>query len=114
MMDDPEYACFIMETVVSPREYLGYDENNLSCFKRIAEEHGRAGDFGFLLHYCCWDMDDKEEELRWEMIHRYRPPVLSMYTVVQLLTEDGLHYKPDAAKRFWERLDAYKRSLRSA
>jgi hypothetical protein len=111
MMDNPEYTTFIMETVSPPREYFDYEENNLSCFKRIAGERGRADDFGLLLHYCCWEMDEREEEMRWEMIHKYRPPVLSMYTVVQILTEDGHYYKPDAAQRFWRRLDEYKRSF---
>ena len=123
LLKDPQLTCFISETVQTPRDYLGYEENSLSLGMDMARARGRTGDYGFLLHYCeCWGqagdlrtpragiMDDVEEDLRWQMIHQYRPSLLSFYSVPLVLVKEGAWYDQTAAGRFWERLDEYRRS----
>jgi hypothetical protein len=58
-------------------------------------------------------MDDTEEDLRWEMIHRYRPPLFSFYSIPAVLVEDGAWYRKDAAEKFWQRVTEYKNSFSS-
>jgi len=113
MLDDAELTCFISETVQTVRDYRDSEENYLSRGLEIARAHGRQDDYGFMIHYCCWDMDEAEEALRWEMFHRYRPPVFSFYCIHLILTEGGPHYRAEAARRFWGRVEEYKRLLRS-
>lgn len=112
VLRDPEITCVISETVPSVREYWGYEENCLSRGIEIAAEEGRTLDYGFMLHYCCWEMDEVEEELRWQMFHKYLPPLFSMYSVPPILTEAGQHYDKQKAERFWQRLGKYKRAVR--
>ena len=114
MLDDPELTCFISETVQRVGDYADSEENYLSRGMEIAREHGRSRDYGFMVHYCCWEMDEAEEAQRWEMIHRYRPPVFSFYCIHLILTEGGAHFRPEVARRFWDRVDEYKRSWRAA
>jgi hypothetical protein len=124
LLRDSELTCFISETVTSPRDYLRYDENCLSHGMDMVREAGREEDYGFLLHYCeLWGqagdlrtpdggiMDEIEEDLRWEMIHKYRPSLLSFYSTPLVLAEEGQWYNKAAADRFWARLDEYRRSF---
>jgi len=122
---DPEITCFISETIQSVRDYLYYEENPLSHGMELAREFGREKDYGFMVHYChMWGqigdvdtpnvavMDDIEEDLRWEMIHKYRPPVFSFYSIPTVLVPEGQWYNPAAADRFWQRVVEYKASFK--
>ncbi|MSS69980.1 MAG: hypothetical protein EXS64_00675 [Candidatus Latescibacteria bacterium] len=124
LLKDPEVTCFISETVQSVRDYLFYEENPLSHGMALAREAGRPGDYGFMVHYCdAWGqvgdirapgggiMDDVEEDLRWEMIHKYRPPVFSYFSIPTTLVREGAWYQKEAADRFWGRVEEYRRSF---
>jgi hypothetical protein len=91
----------------------------------LARQAGREADYGFLLHYCdLWShdlrsphagiMDDIEENLRWEMIHKHRPSLLSLYSVPVLLVKEAPWYRKETADLFWKRLAEYKRTFKSA
>lgn len=125
LLADPEVTCFVSETIQSVRDYLGVDENPLAVGMRMAREAGRERDYGFMLHYCdSWGgvgdmrtpgggiMDDLEEDYRWEMLHRYRPPVFSFHSVPAVLVSAGAWYRRAAAERFWRRVEEYRRSFR--
>ncbi len=122
---DPEITCFISEAIETVKDYYWYEENCLSHGMELARDYGRQNDYGFMLHYCdLWGqigdirvpgaaiMDDIEEDLRWEMFHRYRPPVFSFYSIPAVLTREGAWYKKEAADRFWKRLAEYKQSFK--
>jgi hypothetical protein len=126
LLADPEITCFISETVQTVTDYLQCKENPLSHGMELAREQGRERDYGFMVHYCEeWGsvgdirtpgagiMDDTEEDLRWEMIHRYRPPLFSFYSIPAVLVEDGAWYRKDAAEKFWQRVTEYKNSFSS-
>jgi hypothetical protein len=122
---DPEITCFISEAIETVKDYYWYEENCLSHGMQIARDHGRQNDYGFMVHYCdLWGsvgdirvpgaaiMDDIEEDLRWEMFHKYRPPVFSFFSIPAVLTREGAWYKKEPADRFWQRLMEYKRSFK--
>ena len=127
LLKDREITCFISETIQSVRDYLFYEENFLSNGMELAREAGRKSDYGFMVHYCDhWGqvdglrekaagiMDDIEEDLRWEMIHKYRPPVISFYSIPAVLVKEGAWYRKGTADRFWKRLAEYKREMQKA
>lgn len=124
LLADPEITCFISETTQSPSDYMLYEENYLSHGMELACEYGRQRDYGFMLHYCSsWGhvggvrhpggaiMDDMEEDLRWKMIHKYRPPIFSFHSIPLVLVREGAWYRKEAADRFWQRVEDYKRSF---
>jgi hypothetical protein len=126
LLNDPEITCVITETIESVRDYYWYDENSLAHGRTLAHEHHRQNDYGFMVHYCdAWGqigdirtrgaaiMDDIEEDLRWEMIHKYRPPIFSFFSIPAVLVREGAWYNKDAADRFWKRVIDYKRLLQS-
>jgi len=124
LLDDPEITCFISETIEPVNDYYWYEENALSHGMELARRHGRERDYGFMVHYCdLWGqtgdvltpgagiMDDLQEDLRWEMIHQYRPPVFSFYSIPAVLVKEGAWYRQEAAERFWSRVQEYKRTF---
>ncbi len=124
LMKDPELTCFISETLQSVSDYIRYEENPLSHGMELAKEYGRERDYGFMVHYChLWGqtadihipgggiMDDIEEDMRWEMIHKYRPPIISFYSIPAVLVREGAWYNQESAERFWKRLVEYKNSF---
>jgi hypothetical protein len=124
LLADPEITCFVGETIQSPSEYNRCEENVLSHGMDMAREYGRAGDYGFMVHYCqrwgaCGDirtpgaaiMDDIQEDLRWEMICKYRPPIFSFYSIPAVLVPQGAWYRKEAADLFWKRVEDYKKSF---
>jgi hypothetical protein len=125
LFKDPEITCFISEAIESVRDYYWYEENCLSHGTELAREYGRERDYGFMVHYPeTWGnigdirvphaaiMDDIEEDLRWEMINKHRPPIISFYSVPLLLTQEGAWYQKQAADHFWLRLAEYKQSFK--
>lgn len=124
LFKDPEITCFITETVQNAADYMPYEENFLSHGMALARKYGREKDYGFMVHYApAWGgigdfntiggaiMDDLEEETRWAMIHKYKPPVFSFYSIPLVLTREGAWYHQDAADRFWFRVAEYKKML---
>lgn len=124
LLNDPEITCFISETIEPINDYYWYEENALSHGMVLAGAHNRQRDYGFMVHYCnMWGqtntiftpgagiMDDLQENLRWEMIHKYRPPIFSFYSINAVLFEDGAWYNKSAVKTFWRRVDEYKASF---
>lgn len=126
LFQDANLTCFIAETIASPRDYWFYEENALSHGMAFAREHGRDDSYGFMLHYDhTWNgnipddfnniMDPIEEDLRWEMFHRHRPPVFSYYSIARDLVPGGAWYAHNAEQvtRFWKRVEEYKRTSAS-
>jgi hypothetical protein len=91
---------------------------------RLARQAGRSSDVGFMIHSSdhwgaiadfmtpgavVWD--DIEEKLHWDMIHKYRPPILSFYSVLAALVPGRPWYDKTMADLFWKRLQEYKQSF---
>lgn len=125
ILGDEEITCFISETIQSVRDYLFVEDNCPARGMKLAAEAGRSDDYGFMVHYCpTWGgtgdirapgagiMDDIEERLRWDLIRKHKPPVISFYSIPAVLVKEGAWYDAAAADTFWKRLEEYKSELR--
>lgn len=111
LLDDREITAFITEHVRPITDYNRLAENPISVGMKIAEEHGRKRDYGFMLFYDQYNVDPITEDRRWEMIAKYRPPILAAYSVPMKLYSKGIRYQKDIADQFWRRLAEHKKSL---
>ncbi|MBW7956687.1 MAG: hypothetical protein H3C68_02230 [Deltaproteobacteria bacterium] len=78
----------------------------VNAFKKIAEKNGKR--FGVMLHRDDdWEMDMREERMRWKTINDYSPSIVARYPLKNMLPWDK-NFSGEAESLFERNLEQYR------